>query len=317
MKEAAGAEVEDYSRSFASSPPAVQHQPQASTWADAAAAIYSFPNILSIDVEDYYHPTEVQRHISPDSWKSYPSRVETTMHSLLEAMAEVRVKSTCFILGWLAERHPRLVRQIAAEGHEIACHSYAHKLVFEMTPKEFREDTKRAVAVIEDACGITPRLYRAPSCSITAKSEWALEILADCGFTHDSSIYPVSHDRYGMPGSQRGAHVVHTASGPIIEVPVATADLGGVVTPVGGGAYLRLFPYRYTAAGIRRMNSREHMPACLYVHPWEFDLHQPRLVRGFVGSLRTYYGLNSMEGKFSRLIRDFHFAPLSQVVPVA
>lgn len=320
MKDTLGVEVEHYSRSIGSSTtldrPFVSVRPPATKIATAPIDT-RVCNILSIDVEDYYHPTEAQNYLTTDQWKQQPSRVEKSMRMLLEAMADARVKSTCFILGWLAERHPRLVAEIAAAGHEIACHSYAHQLVFDLTPRQFREDTLRAVAVIEDACGITPRIYRAPSCSITRRSEWALEILAECGFTHDSSIYPVAHDRYGMPGSQRGAHFINTPSGPIMEVPVATADLGGgVVTPVGGGAYLRLFPYRYTAAGIRQMNSSENMPACLYVHPWEFDTQQPRLIKGLLGGIRTYYGLNSMESKFNRLIRDFRFAPLGEVVPV-
>lgn len=317
MKDTLGVEVEHYSRSISPSPPDTFRPILSTTSGIQTQCDTRVCNILSIDVEDYYHPTEAQRYVTTEQWWQYPSRVEKSMRLMLDAMAEANVKSTCFILGWLAERHPRLVAEIAAEGHEIACHSYAHQLVFDLTPKQFRDDTRRAVAVIEDACGVTPRIYRAPSCSITAKSEWALDILAECGFTHDSSIYPVTHDRYGMPGSCRQAYVVDTPSGPITEVPVATVDLGGgIVTPVGGGAYLRVFPYRYTAAGIRRMNAKENMPACLYVHPWEVDAEQPRLIKGFLGGLRTYYGLTSMEQKFKRLIRDFRFAPLGEVFPV-
>jgi polysaccharide deacetylase family protein (PEP-CTERM system associated) len=185
-----------------------------------------------------------------------------------------------------------------------------------MTPQQFREDTRKAVTVIADACGVTPRAYRAPSYSITEKSMWALDVLAELGFTHDSSIYPVSHDRYGIPGFHRHAQIMKTASGPILEIPVASVQLSaGQVAPVGGGAYLRLLPYRYTAAGIRRINREETQPACIYFHPWELDPQQPKLAQGTIARLRTYSGLSSMEGKLDRLFREFTFSTLTEVHP--
>jgi len=218
----------------------------------------------------------------------------------------------------VAERHPRVVRAIHAAGHEIGCHSYWHRLVYDLSPEEFRRDTQRAVAAIQDACGGTPRVYRAPSYSITSRSLWALEILVEEGFTHDSSIFPVSHDRYGIPGFERHARSVETQSGPILEVPVATVQVGKTgVVPVGGGGYLRLLPYRYTAAGIRRVNSDERQPACIYFHPWELDPDQPRLPLKPVSRLRTYTGLHGMAKKLDCLLRDFRFATLSEVYPVA
>jgi polysaccharide deacetylase family protein (PEP-CTERM system associated) len=276
-------------------------------------------NALTIDVEEYFHPTEVQAFIGgPDSWTAMPSRLPQTMDRILGLLAEHNVKATFFILGWLAERHPRIVTQIANAGHQIGCHSYAHQLVYDLTHAEFREDTKRAVRAIEDAGGQSPRVYRAPSYSITAKSLWALEILLECGFTHDSSIYPISHDRYGIPNFGRTLQRLETPSGSIYEIPIATAKLfKGWVAPVGGGAYLRLLPYAYTAAGIRWMNQKESIPACVYFHPWEIDPQLPRLASGRISRLRTYTGLEGMDQKLQRLLSDFQFSTIESVYPPA
>jgi len=274
-------------------------------------------NVLTIDVEEYFHPTEVQRAVEMEQWSSLPSRVEQETDDVLELLAKNSVQATCFVLGWVAERHPALIRRIAAAGHEIGCHSYAHQLVYDMTPQQFREDTERAVAAIADVTGERPRSYRAPSYSITERALWALEILIECGFEFDSSIYPISHDRYGIPGFQRHAHKLETPSGPILEIPIATTQLPGGVTPIGGGAYLRLLPYRYTAAGIRRVNGREQKPACIYFHPWEIDPDHPRLAQGFASRFRTYTGLRGMRSKIDRLLKEFRFSTLASVYPAA
>lgn len=271
-------------------------------------------NILSVDVEDYFHPSEVQRSVDPSRWDSLPSRVSDATSDVLDLLARHHTRATFFILGWVAERHPALVRRIAAEGHEVACHSYAHALVYSLSPAEFKKDTLRAVAAISDACGLRPTAYRAPSYSITRDSAWALEILAECGFTADSSIYPVRHDRYGIPGHERGPHFLETSSGRLLEVPPATARLSASrVVPVGGGGYLRLLPYRYTAAGIRRINLIDRAPACVYFHPWEIDRNQPRLAASPLSRLRTYLGLHAMQGKLARLISEFQFGTLAEV----
>jgi polysaccharide deacetylase family protein (PEP-CTERM system associated) len=274
-------------------------------------------NALSIDVEEYFHPTEVQAFTGgPDNWIKLPSRLQQPTDRILDLLDRHNVKATFFILGWVAERHPRLVAQIANAGHQIGCHSYAHQLVYDLTPSQFRKDTKRAIQVIEDACGQRPRVYRAPSYSITTKSMWALEILVECGFTHDSSIYPISHDRYGIPDFGRSLQRFDTPSGPIWEIPIATAKLfSRWITPVGGGAYLRLLPYAYTAAGIRCMNREESMPACIYFHPWEIDPQQPKLAPGRVSRWRTYRGLEGMDGKLQRLLKDFQFSTIDSAYP--
>lgn len=270
-------------------------------------------NIISVDVEEYFHPTELASCVRPDQWSALPSLVEPQTRRVLEIFDRHEVKGTFFVLGWVAERYPGLVREIASKGHEIACHSFLHRLVYDLTPAEFREDTHRAVQAIENACGITPRAYRAPSYSITEKSLWALEVLVECGFTHDSSIYPIEHDRYGIPGFGRYRRSLATPSGPIIEVPIATVQLSAQnVAPVGGGAYLRLLPYRYTAAGIRRINESDQQPACMYFHPWELDPDHPRLAHSWISRLRTYSGLRSMSRKIERLLAEFEFGTLSQ-----
>ena len=273
-------------------------------------------NIISVDVEEYFHPTELAKCVRQEEWMALPSLVEPQTRQVLEIFDRHRIQGTFFVLGRVAERYPGLVREIASRGHEIACHSFFHRLVYDLTPEEFREDTKRAVHAIENACGITPRAYRAPSYSITKRSLWALEVLVECGFTHDSSIYPIEHDRYGIPGFGRNCRTLLTPSGPIVEVPIATVQLSEqTATPVGGGAYLRLLPYRYTAAGIRRINDADQQPACMYFHPWELDPDHPRLARGLVSRLRTYSGLRSMKRKIERLLSDFEFTTLTAVHP--
>ena len=271
-------------------------------------------NILSVDVEEYFHPTEVETGVDRRQWETFPSRVGDQVLRILDLFDRRNVKGTFFILGWVAEKSPAVIRSITAAGHDVGCHSYAHRLIYRMTPAEFRQDTSRAVKAIEDACGTTPRAYRAPSYSITAESLWALEILVESGFTIDSSIYPISHDRYGIPGFARRAQALDTPSGSILEVPIATVRLvTGQVAPIGGGGYLRLLPYCYTAAGIRRLNQHEQQPACIYFHPWEIDPEVPRLASGRVSRVRTYSGLNRMYGKLDRLLSEFEFSSLRSV----
>jgi polysaccharide deacetylase family protein (PEP-CTERM system associated) len=275
----------------------------------------SITNVLTVDVEEYFHPAEVQTAVPEARWDALPWRLHEQIPRLLELLERRRTRATFFVLGWVAERQPGLVRSIAAAGHEIGCHSYAHHMVGSLSRRAFRRDTERAVWAIEQACGMRVRVYRAPSYSITRDTMWALETLVESGFTHDSSIYPIPHDRYGIPGFLRRTQTLNTPAGPIIEVPIATVRLGHSVAPVGGGGYLRLLPYCYTAAGIRRINHDDAMPACVYVHPWEIDAEQPRLASGSIARMRTYTGLGGMLAKIERLLCDFDFAPLGEVYP--
>jgi polysaccharide deacetylase family protein (PEP-CTERM system associated) len=273
-------------------------------------------NVMSVDVEDYFHPTEVQGSNGPLDWDAQPSRVEPATSRVLDLLARHNVRATFFILGWVAERFPALIRRIADSGHDLACHSHTHQLVYELGPARFREDTCRARDVIAQAAGTAPIGYRAPSYSVTNNSLWALEILAELGFRYDSSIYPIQHDRYGIPGYSRAAQWVHTPSGPILEIPPAAVGLSSNRTaPVGGGGYLRLLPYAYTAAGIRRLNFHDRIPAMMYFHPWEIDPGTPRLANGVLARLRTYLGLGAMERKLDRLLADFAFTSVPEAFP--
>jgi polysaccharide deacetylase family protein (PEP-CTERM system associated) len=275
-------------------------------------------NIFSVDVEDYFHPSEVQRSIDPSQWDGITRRVAANTRRALDMLERQNVRATFFVLGWVAEKEPALVREIASDGHEIGCHSFWHRLVYDLSPEEFAADTTLACDAIEAACGHRPRVYRAPSYSITERSLWALDILPGLGFTHDSSIYPVHHDRYGIPGFPRHAITRQTSKGPILEVPPAAVELRpGRNIPVGGGGYLRMLPYRYTAAGIRTMNHRDGIPACIYIHPWELDPNQPRIAQGTISRLRTYLGLAAFQSKVERLLGEFEFGPLGEVVPAA
>jgi polysaccharide deacetylase family protein (PEP-CTERM system associated) len=270
-------------------------------------------NALSIDVEEGFQATEVG--LPPHRWQGLPDRVVDQTRHVLELLDRHGVQATFFVLGWVAHRWPHLVREIVSAGHEVGCHSYAHRLVYHLTPDEFARDTRDASAAIADAGGAAPRIYRAPSYSITADSLWALGILAEQEFTHDSSIYPVLHDRYGIADFGRFARPLETPSGSIMEVPIATVQVGSMTLPVGGGGYLRLFPYRYTAAGIRRLNESDGRPACVYFHPWELDEAQPRLPLGAVARLRTYTGLGRMRAKIESLLQQFRFKPVTEVFP--
>jgi polysaccharide deacetylase family protein (PEP-CTERM system associated) len=273
-------------------------------------------NAITVDVEESFHATEVQNALGATDRSPLPSRLPHQVRNTLHLFADKKVRATFFILGWVAERFPGLLREIVQAGHELGCHSYAHKLVYDLSPAEFRSDTLRAMNAIQDACGISPRIYRAPSYSITRQSLWALEILIECGFTHDSSIVPIDHDRYGIPGANRFPHVLNTPSGQIYEIPAATVELTpGRVLPIGGGGYLRLLPYRYCSAGIRRVNEQDRTPACIYFHPWELDPDLERLPLGLVARLRTYSGLAGMQQKIERLLDEFEFSTISHAYP--
>jgi polysaccharide deacetylase family protein (PEP-CTERM system associated) len=268
-------------------------------------------NVLSVDVEDYFHPTEVA---APErEWTRLPHRVDAQTTRILDLFERHGVRATFFVLGWVAEKNPALVRRIADRGHEIGCHSHLHRLVYSLSIEEFRTDTLRAIRAIEDACGVRPTAYRAPSFSITGQSLWALQVLAELGFEHDSSIYPVEHDRYGFSGYGRHACTIDAGGSDIIEVPPATARVWSRNLPVGGGGYLRIFPYRYVAAGIREINQADGRSACVYFHPWEIDVEQPRMISSRIGRLRTYTGLGGMYRKIERLLEDFRFAPMREV----
>ena len=263
-------------------------------------------NVFSVDVEDFFHVEAFSDVVERSQWDHFPSRVVGNTHRILDLLEANRVEATFFILGWVCERQPELVREIAARGHEIACHSYWHRPIFRLTANEFREDTRRAKETIEQVSGSEVAGYRAPSFSITRKSLWALEILAELGFTYDSSIFPIAHDVYGMPDGPRRPTTVSTRKGPLIEMPMTTFSIGKRNFPVGGGGYLRILPFWYTQWGLRAAQ-KEDVPFILYVHPWEVDASQPRLAGRFRSRLRHYTNLDKMERRLHRLLQRFSF----------
>jgi polysaccharide deacetylase family protein (PEP-CTERM system associated) len=221
---------------------------------------------------------------------------------------DCHAKGTFFILGWVAERYPMLVRKIAQRGHEPACHSYWHRLIYKLTPEQFHDDTLQAKNSMEQAAGVRIYGYRAPSFSITARSAWAFDILAQLGFQYDSSVFPVRHDVYGAPQAPRWPFRVETRFGPIVEFPPATFRLPlGPNLPVAGGGYLRMLPYWYTEAGLARA-WREGLPVVCYVHPWELDPEQPRLSGPLKSRLRHYTNLKGAETRLRRLLAFDRFS---------
>jgi polysaccharide deacetylase family protein (PEP-CTERM system associated) len=271
-------------------------------------------NALTIDLEDYYQVTAFARENKPQEWDSHASRVEGNTERILELLANVSCRATFFCLGWVAEKYPALIRRVSDQGHEIACHSHLHRLVYSMTPAEFREDTHRAKGILEGIGGHQVRGYRAPSFSITRGSTWAFEILGELGFSYDSSIFPVRHPSYGMPDAPRFPFIVDTPSGPLVEFPMPTLSFAGRRAPFGGGAYLRLLPEWYARWAIRFINQSEKQPVCVYLHPWELDTKQPRMAGSPSARLRHYFGLGSVERKLNHLVKDFEFEPLGELV---
>jgi polysaccharide deacetylase family protein (PEP-CTERM system associated) len=272
-------------------------------------------NALTIDVEEYFHVTAFARHVDPKDWDGYPRRIEKNTIRLLGLLAERNVNATFFIVGWVAERYPGLVKQISGLGHTIGCHSYSHRAIYEGSRDEFRSDVRRAKAVIENLIGRVVRSYRAPSYSITSNTLWALNILGEEGFEYDSSIYPIVHDLYGIPGAPRFPHLKVLNCGQAIkEFPPSTLRVFQMNFPIGGGGYLRLFPYWFTASAIRRLNESEKQPAMVYVHPWEIDPDQPPMPGPWRSRFRHYQNLHSTETKLKRLLNDFLFCPMEQVL---
>jgi polysaccharide deacetylase family protein (PEP-CTERM system associated) len=272
-------------------------------WADA----------LSIDVEDYYHVEAFADKITPAMWPSFASRVADNTRRVLELLDRAGAKATFFVLGWVAERQPKIVSDILRAGHELGCHSYWHQRVCGLTPGEFREDTQRALAAIQDAGGQAIPGYRAPTFSITAKSLWALEILAELGFVYDSSVFPIRHDLYGMPQAPRFPFRWRWPGGQsIYEIPLLTVRMIRWNLPVGGGGYLRIFPMGYTRWALDRIQKRDNRPAVVYFHPWEIDPEQPRLPGRWKSRFRHYFNLKRMEPKLIALLSQRRFVPLGE-----
>jgi polysaccharide deacetylase family protein (PEP-CTERM system associated) len=268
---------------------------------------------LTFDVEESFHAKALTGCAQPSDWTRLPSRVVASTVALLDLLDRHRVSATFFGLRWIAERHPALVRAIHARGHEGACHGYAHRLIYTMDRRSFQDDSRRAKSTIEDVIGAPILGYRPPTFSVIQETRWALEVLATEGVRYDSSIFPIHHDRYGIPGGQRFPHrVPRAAGGALVEFPLTTVRLAGQRLPVSGGGYLRLV--RLFRAALGFVNKREAGPAIVYLHPWELDPDHPRLpVTGF-SRFRHYVNLRHTARKLTRLLTDFSFAPASAVL---
>lgn len=224
-------------------------------------------NALTVDVEEYFHPNGMDGAVPVDDWDRWPARVEANTHRLLDLLSAYQLRGTFFVLGWVADRWPQLVVEIARRGHEIACHGFAHRLVYRLDRERFRSDVTRARERLEDIVGTPVRGFRAASYSIVAETMWALDVLIELGFAYDSSIFPIRHDLYGVPDFSRVAVPVRRPGGEILEIPPSTVRLMGRNWPVAGGGYLRLLPYALTRRAIRHLNDAERIPALVYVHP--------------------------------------------------
>lgn len=269
---------------------------------------------LSIDVEDYFHVAALSRVISQDDWGSLPSRVEQNTERLLELFDRNNVKATFFVLGWVAERYPALIRKLANHGHEIASHGYSHQLVYNQSPAVFTDETRRSKALLEDLIQKPVTGYRAASYSITKDSLWALDILAELGFTWDSSIFPIRHDRYGIPDSPKTPYTIQTNNGGSLrEFPLTTARLFRMTIPAAGGGYFRQFPYPLFRYLFRNATRNDTQPQMFYLHPWEIDPDQPRYNdASWFSRFRHYTNLDKCYGRLERLLNDFNFGTVSQ-----
>ncbi len=271
-------------------------------------------NALTVDVEDYYQVESFADVVSRKDWSRWESRIERSTYKLLDMFARHDTRGTFFILGWIAERYPRLVREILSAGHEIACHSYDHQFILNQRREDFRADARRAKMALEDITGVEVEGYRAPTYSIMEQTLWALEILVEEGFRYDSSIFPIHHDRYGIPNAKRFPYVIYCDAGEIIEFPPSTARLAGQNLPMTGGGYFRLLPYSIFQWGLRRINRVEGQSAIFMVHAWEVDPDQPVLPGSRLNIWRHRINLGLTESRLNRLLADFRFAPVRDVL---
>ena len=274
----------------------------------------SIVNAMTVDVEEHFQVSAFDRVIPRAAWESFDSRVERNTHRLLDLFDEFGVRATFFVLGWVARNRPALAREIDKRGHEVASHGYGHCLVYQQSAAEFGADVRRAKEVLEDAVGRPVVGYRAPSYSITPRSLWALDVLAQSGYEYDSSIFPIRHDRYGFPGAPRFLYRVSGRPRTIVEIPPSTVQVGGVTLPAAGGGYFRLLPYGWTRWSLSRINAQEGRPAVFYLHPWEIDPDQPRIRAGLIARIRHYTNLRRTEARLRRLLGEFRFGPIRRLI---
>jgi polysaccharide deacetylase family protein (PEP-CTERM system associated) len=269
---------------------------------------------MTVDVEDYFHVAAFNKVIDPSTWDSWPCRVEQNTNTLLALFDRNKIKITFFILGWVAERYPELIKRIHAHGHEIASHGYSHQLIYKQDPKVFREETAKSKQILEDLIQQPITGYRAASYSITRNSLWALETLAELGFTWDSSIFPTRHDNYGIPGSPEEPYKIGTRQGKILtEFPLTTAKVFGQSVPAAGGGYFRQYPYFLSRWLFETASLNQTKPQIFYLHPWEIDPDQPRVPNAsWFSNFRHYTNLHRCLPRLERMISDFKFGTISE-----
>jgi polysaccharide deacetylase family protein (PEP-CTERM system associated) len=268
---------------------------------------------MSIDVEDYFHVSAFASHVAREDWDRMPCRVERNVDAILAMLDQHKTHATLFMLGWVAERYPGLVRRIVEQGHELASHGYFHKRATEQSRNEFLQDVTRSKGLLEDIAGVSVHGYRAPSFSIGHSNPWAIECLSEVGYRYSSSVYPIRHDHYGMPDAPRFAFLPDGGRG-LLELPVTTVRLFNHNLPAGGGGYFRLLPYSVSRWCLTRVNTVDRQPCIFYFHPWEIDPDQPRFRRASATSrFRHYVNLDRTEARLRRLLADFAWDPIDRV----
>lgn len=272
-------------------------------------------NALTFDIEDYYQVEAFKEFVAFDEWPRYPSRVVENTRRITDILDERQVKATFFILGWVAEKFPEMVKRLTNEGHEIATHGYAHEMVYKQTPEVFEADLAKSLEILENLSGKKVIGYRAPTYSIIQESFWAFDILLRHNLCYDSSIFPIIHDRYGIPDGERFPHKIKCdGERSIMEFPLSTVRFWKWNFPIAGGGYLRLLPYELIKQGVSWLNRQQH-PAIIYLHPWELDPDQPRIQNIPARTkFRHYLNLRHTASKLRRLIHDFEFAPICEVL---
>ncbi len=269
-------------------------------------------NAMSVDVEDYFQVSAFESVIDRADWDGLECRVEKNTRKALALFAAADVKATFFVLGWVAERYPELVREIVEQGHELASHGYSHCRITMLDREQFRDEIKTSKAILEDISGVEVRGYRAPSYSIVESTLWAHEILAEEGYRYSSSVYPIRHDLYGIPDAPRFRYEILELK--MLEIPVSTVEIYGRNIPCGGGGYFRLFPYRLSKWALQRVNREENQPCNFYFHPWELDPDQPRQKQiPLKTRFRHYLNLRRMEARLECLLKDFEWGTMSDV----
>jgi len=269
-------------------------------------------NAMSVDVEDYFQVSAFESVIDRASWDNLECRVERNTHKALALFDEAGIKATFFVLGWVADRYPALVREIVENGHELASHGYSHSRITTLDKKQFRDEVRTSKAILEDLGSVKVKGYRAPSYSIVASTLWAHEILAEEGYRYSSSVYPIKHDLYGIPDASRFKYEIPALD--LTEIPVSTVEIYGRNFPCGGGGYFRLFPYRLSRWAIERVNQGEGNPCNFYFHPWELDPEQPRQEKiPLKTRFRHYLNLRRMESRLQRLLKDFSWGTMEGV----